>query len=89
MLSGIGDHDRLARLGIVTVAHSPAVGTNLLDHLVVPLGFDVPYGSLTDAQKPLELLNYLVRRRGMLTSNVGRPTGSSRAGPTWTCRTWS
>ncbi|BBX15427.1 glucose-methanol-choline oxidoreductase [Mycolicibacterium duvalii] len=81
MLSGIGDHDRLARLGIVTVAHSPAVGTNLLDHLVVPLGFDVPYGSLTDAQKPLELLNYLVRRRGMLTSNVGEAYGFVKSRP--------
>lgn len=81
MLSGIGDHDRLARLGIVTVAHSPEVGTNLLDHLVVPLGFDIPYGSLTDAQKPLELVNYLVRRRGMLTSNVGEAYGFVKSRP--------
>lgn len=81
MLSGIGDHDRLARLGIVTVAHSPAVGANLLDHLVVPLGFDVPYGSLIDAQKPLELANYLLRRRGMLTSNVGEAYGFVKSRP--------
>ena len=81
MLSGVGDTDQLARHGIVSVAHSPEVGSNLLDHLVVPLGFDVPYDSLFDAQKPLELLNYLVRRRGMLTSNVGEAYGFVRSRP--------
>ncbi len=81
MLSGVGDHDQLTRHGIVDVAHSPEVGANLLDHLVVPLGFDVPYDSLFSAQKPLELLNYLVRRRGMLTSNVGEAYGFVKSRP--------
>ncbi len=81
MLSGIGEADQLTRHGIVSVANSPEVGANLLDHLVVPLGFDVPYDSLFAAQKPLELLNYFVRRRGMLTSNVGEAYGFVRSRP--------
>ncbi|BBX68970.1 GMC family oxidoreductase [Mycolicibacterium psychrotolerans] len=81
MLSGVGDHDQLARHGITTVAHRPAVGANLLDHLVVPLGFDVPYDTLFAAEKPLELLNYLLRRRGMLTSNVGEAYGFVKSRP--------
>ncbi|MCV7301399.1 GMC family oxidoreductase N-terminal domain-containing protein [Mycobacterium barrassiae] len=75
MLSGIGDRDQLEEHGIEVVAPSPEVGANLLDHLVVPLGFDVPNDSLFAAEKPLELLNYLIRRRGMLTSNVGEAYG--------------
>ncbi len=61
--------------------HAPAVGTNLLDHLVVPLGFDVRDDSLFAAEKPLELVNYLARRRGMLTSNVGEAYGFVRSRP--------
>ncbi|GJF09010.1 putative GMC-type oxidoreductase [Mycolicibacterium cyprinidarum] len=81
MLSGIGDQEQLTRHGIVGIAHSPEVGANLLDHLVVPMGFDVPYDSLFDAQKPLELVNYLLRRRGMLTSNVGEAYGFVKSRP--------
>jgi choline dehydrogenase len=79
MLSGIGDRDQLAEHGIDVVAHSPGVGTNLLDHLVVPLGFDVPNDTLFAAEKPVQLLNYLIRRRGMLTSNIGEAYGFVRS----------
>ena len=75
MLSGIGDRGQLADHGIDVVQEAPDVGANLLDHLVVPLGFDVPNDTLFDAEKPLQLVNYLVRRRGMLTSNVGEAYG--------------
>ncbi|MCH9701013.1 MAG: GMC family oxidoreductase N-terminal domain-containing protein, partial [Actinomycetia bacterium] len=81
MLSGVGDRHQLARHGIPSVAHTPEVGANLLDHLVIPLGFDVPYDSLADAQRPLELLKYLLRRRGMLTSNVGEAYGFVKSRP--------
>ena len=42
-----------------------------------------PNDTLFAAEKPLELVNYLLRRRGMLTSNVGEAYGfvKSRAGP--------
>jgi choline dehydrogenase len=75
MVSGVGPRDHLAEHGIEVVADAPDVGANLLDHLVVPLGFDVPDDSLFTAEKPLQLLNYFVRRRGMLTSNIGEAHG--------------
>jgi choline dehydrogenase len=81
MLSGIGDSDQLAEHGIDVVAEAPDVGTNLLDHLVVPLGFDVPNDTLFAAEKPLQLVNYFVRRRGMLTSNVGEAYGFVKSRP--------
>jgi choline dehydrogenase len=81
MLSGIGDRDQLADHGIDVVHEAPDVGANLLDHLVVPLGFDVPNDTLFAAEKPLELVNYLVRRRGMLTSSVAEAYGFVRSRP--------
>ena len=81
MLSGIGDREQLVRHGIDVVADVPEVGQNMMDHLAVPLGFDVPDDSLYAAEKPLELLNYLFRRRGMLTSNVGEAYGFVRSRP--------
>jgi choline dehydrogenase len=75
MLSGIGARDQLAAFGIDVVHELPGVGANLLDHLVVPIGFDVPNDTLFTAEKPVQLINYLVRRRGMLTSNVGEAYG--------------
>src|SRR6201998_4036957 len=81
MLSGIGDCAHLTEHGIDTVYHSPEVGQNLLDHLVTPLGFDVDGDSLSAAQKPKELIKYLLRRRGMLTSNVGEAYGFVRSRP--------
>ena len=81
MLSGIGDGGRLAAHGISVVHHAPEVGENLMDHLVVPLGFDVPSDTLFAAEKPMQLVNYLLRRRGMLTSNVGEAYGFVRSRP--------
>jgi choline dehydrogenase len=81
MLSGIGDREHLAEHGIDTLHHSPEVGQNLLDHLVAGLGFAVGDGSLFAAEKPKELVNYLLRRRGMLSSNVGEAYGFLRSRP--------
>jgi choline dehydrogenase-like flavoprotein len=81
MLSGIGDRAQLAEFGIDVVHHSPEVGENLADHLVTPMGFDVADDTLYAAEQPLELLNYLVRHRGMLTSNVGEAYGFVRSRP--------
>jgi choline dehydrogenase-like flavoprotein len=81
MLSGIGDRDHLAEHGIELVRHVPEVGQNLKDHLVVPMGFDVSDDSLVAAEKPKQLINYLARRRGMLTSNVGEAYGFVRSRP--------
>ncbi|MDA2990584.1 MAG: GMC family oxidoreductase N-terminal domain-containing protein [Actinomycetota bacterium] len=81
MLSGIGDEKELAEYGIGVVRHAPEVGRNLMDHLVCPMGFAVHDGSLFDAEKPRQLIDYLMRRRGMLTSNVGEAYGFVRSRP--------
>ncbi|GAC1395779.1 MAG: GMC family oxidoreductase N-terminal domain-containing protein [Mycobacterium sp.] len=81
MLSGIGERGQLAQHGVDVVCEAPEVGANLLDHLVVPLGFDVSNDTLFAAEKPLEVVNYLVRRRGMLTSNVGEAYGFVKSRP--------
>ena len=81
LLSGIGDREHLGKHGIAVVADVPEVGQNLMDHLAVPLGFDVPADTLSGAEKPVQLLNYLIRRRGMLTSNVGEAYGFVRSRP--------
>jgi choline dehydrogenase-like flavoprotein len=81
MLSGIGDRDHLAQHGIDSVHHAPEVGQNMIDHLVTVLGFEVDGDSLADAEKPKQLINYLLRHRGMLTSNVGEAYGFVRSRP--------
>ncbi len=81
MLSGIGDRAQLARHGIDVVADLPEVGQNMTDHFAALLGFDVAGDSLLGAEKPSELLKYLLRRRGMLTSNIGEAYGFVRSGP--------
>jgi choline dehydrogenase len=81
MLSGVGDGEQLARHGIDVVTDLPEVGQNLTDHFAAVLGFDVAGDSLLGAEKPLEVLKYLVRRRGMLTSNIGEAYGFVRSAP--------
>ena len=81
MLSGVGEAGDLRDLGIDVVHDAPEVGRNLLDHLITPLGFRVAQDSLLDAEKPRELANYLLRRKGMLTSNVGEAYGFVRSRP--------
>jgi choline dehydrogenase len=81
MLSGIGDRNQLGRHGIDTVYHAPQVGQNLRDHLVAVLGFDVDANTLFGAGKPLQIANYLIRRRGMLTSPAAEAYGFVRSNP--------
>lgn len=79
MLSGLGDRELLADHGIDAAVHQPEVGRNLADHLCVPMGFDADRDTLFAAEKPGQLVNYLLRRRGMLTSNVGEAYGFVRS----------
>jgi choline dehydrogenase-like flavoprotein len=51
------------------------VGKNLRDHLVALLAVDADHDTLFAAQKPGQLLNYLTRKKGMLTSNVAEAYG--------------
>jgi len=81
MVSGIGDEEHLQRHGIEVIHHLPGVGHNLQDHLVAVLGFDVEADTLIGAGKPLQIANYLIRRRGMLTSPQGEAYGFVRSRP--------
>ncbi|ROS74459.1 GMC family oxidoreductase [Cellulomonas sp. PhB143] len=79
MLSGVGDASQLAGLGIDVVSHSPEVGANLRDHLMSLFVVETGPGSLMSATTLPELGKYLLRRRGMLTSNVGEAYGFVRS----------
>ncbi len=70
-LSGIGPADALSHLGIPVLVHRPGVGTNLQDHVRVPLVYRVHRPRVgSPPSLPLEALRYLFRRRGLLTSSV-------------------
>lgn len=76
MLSGIGHGEDLQELGIPVLHHNPAVGRRLRDHLAAPIVYRTRGGSLYGADKNLlELGNYLLLRRGQLTSNIGEAYG--------------
>ena len=75
MLSGVGPAAHLREHGIDVVRDLPEVGENLSDHLVGVMGWEVDGGTLGGAETPLQLASYLLRRRGMLTSNVGEAYG--------------
>jgi choline dehydrogenase len=71
LLSGIGPAADLKALGIEVVADLPGVGQNLQDHL----GSGIQYHSkqpvsLLNAQKPGNVVNYLLFKKGPLTSIV-------------------
>jgi choline dehydrogenase len=72
MVSGVGPAEQLGELGIQTVLDLPDVGQGLHDHCMAIALFDASgKDSLYAAESPKQLLRLLLRRRGMLTSNVG------------------
>jgi choline dehydrogenase len=81
-VSGIGDPDALRDAGIEPRVASPGVGRNLQDHLSVPV---IRYSrepiTLLNAEKPGQLVKFLLQRRGMLTSNVGEAVAFIRSAP--------
>ena len=72
LLSGVGPPDQLRAAGVDPVVDLPGVGANLIDHLATGI---VRGTSRTDtlvaAETPRQLAGYLLKRRGLLTSNVG------------------
>ena len=78
MLSGIGPAEHLAEHGIDVVVDAPGVGANLQDHLVAGLAPAAHSDTLHDAEKPAEVVRYLTKRKGMLTSNVAEAYGFVR-----------
>jgi choline dehydrogenase-like flavoprotein len=81
MLSGIGDREQLRSHGIAVVHHSPQVGENLQDHLGTVLGFQAQGDARFATGKPMQLANYLNRRRGLLSSSAGEAYGFVRSRP--------
>jgi choline dehydrogenase len=80
--SGIGPTDQLEQLGIEVVHDLPGVGRNLQDHPAVPVlhATRLPVSHL-GARSPRELAQYAVRRRGLLTSNIGEAIALVRTQP--------
>jgi choline dehydrogenase len=81
LLSGIGPREQLEALGIPVVADLPGVGSNLQDHPYLTSVWDVPRGSLADAESPKAMLEYLLRRSGPLTSTVAEAIAFVRSKP--------
>jgi choline dehydrogenase len=76
MLSGIGPADHLAEHGITAHIDNANVGAHLMDHPLVVLNYETTAkGTLAEAESPLQLANFFVRRRGLLTSNVAEAGG--------------
>ncbi len=71
MLSGIGPADQLRALDIPVIADLPGVGQNLQDHLLIGVEYQCnePIG-LHKADNVKNILNYLLFKKGPLTSNV-------------------
>ncbi len=72
MASGIGPAEHLRQVGVPVEADLPDVGQGLRDHCMAISLFDAGgKESLYAAESPKQLLRLVLRRRGMLTSNVG------------------
>ena len=70
MLSGVGPAETLTRLGIPVSHDAPEVGENLQDHpLAVTIFRTRGTDTLRKAESPVNLLRYLLFKRGMLASN--------------------
>ncbi|WP_088314760.1 GMC family oxidoreductase [Kineosporia sp. R_H_3] len=80
--SGIGPATHLAASGVPVVADLPGVGEHLADHLmaITVRLTDAPV-SLADAAALRNVVRYLVRRRGPLTSNVAEAYALARTRP--------
>ena len=74
-LSGIGNGDHLASLGIDVVADLPGVGENYQDHMEVPVQAETRepisiLGHDTGLRAVGHMLRYLTTKQGLLSSNV-------------------
>ncbi|HET8905239.1 MAG TPA: GMC family oxidoreductase N-terminal domain-containing protein [Saccharospirillum sp.] len=87
MLSGIGPGEHLQAMGIKTRVHSPEVGQNLQDHLDYISAWRSPsphligYGITGLGRVAAAVPNFLLRRRGIITSNVAESGGFLKTRP--------
>ena len=71
LLSGIGPADQLEKFGIPVAAGLPGVGENLQDHLSVGISyFCTQPVSLASADTFPNLMKFMIRKDGPLTSNI-------------------
>ncbi len=83
MLSGIGPVNHLKSLGITPVHDLPGVGENLQDHLFLSIAYACTKPiSLASAEKLGSIANFLIFKRGPLTSNIGEGGGFMKTDPT-------
>lgn len=80
MNSGIGDAEHLRQFGIDVLADRPDVGSHMRDHLAAGITKNTDETTLFHATKLPSLANYLLRRRGLLTSNVAECYGFVQSG---------
>jgi choline dehydrogenase len=83
MLSGIGPADHLKALGISVIVDLPGVGQNLQDHLAVPVAYQClrPVTLSQKGQGWRSVLQYMLFKRGPLTSNIAEAGGFVRTKP--------
>jgi choline dehydrogenase len=82
MLSGIGPAEHLERQGIEVALDLPGVGENLQDHLFLPVAYESKRAvSLANAESLASIVNYMLFRRGMLTSCVAEAGAFLRTRP--------
>jgi choline dehydrogenase len=76
MLSGIGPANHLKQLGVSVVIDLQGVGQNLQDHLLAPVAYSSTKPiTLANADSFLNIVNYLLFKRGQLTSNLAETGG--------------
>jgi choline dehydrogenase-like flavoprotein len=80
MLSGIGPAAHLREQGIEVLVDNAHVGEHLQDHPFYLLNWETTTrGTLAEAEKPKQLLDYFFRGRGLLTSTVAEATAFFRS----------
>lgn len=80
MLSGVGPADHLMEQGIEVVVDNPHVGSHYQDHPFYLLNWETTAkGTLAEAQSVRNLLDYMVRGKGLLTSTVAEGTAFFRS----------
>lgn len=76
MLSGIGPSEHLRELGIDVLHDAPNVGQNLIDHPACGVAYAVREPiTLAHAEEFKPLVEYVTKRTGPLSSNVGEAGG--------------
>jgi choline dehydrogenase-like flavoprotein len=80
MLSGVGPAQHLREHGIDVVVDNPHVGEHYQDHPFFLLNYETTAtGTLAEAERPWQLVQYLLRGRGLLTSTVAEGTAFLRS----------